>query len=59
MQEPIPRHVWESTWAWLEKHEAGLLILEPCGGKMGSVAPSATPFPHRKGNLYNLQYYSF
>ncbi|KAL6876417.1 hypothetical protein ACP4OV_012989 [Aristida adscensionis] len=58
VQEPIPRHVWESTWAWLEKPEAGLLILDPYGGAMGSISPSATPFPHREGNLYNLQYYS-
>ncbi|XP_062191054.1 berberine bridge enzyme-like Cyn d 4 [Phragmites australis] len=59
VQEPIPRLVWESTWAWLEKPEAALLMLDPYGGRMGSISPSATPFPHRKGNLYQLQYYSF
>jgi hypothetical protein len=56
--EPMPSHVWESTWSWLLKDGAGLLILDPYGGRMGSVAPSATPFPHRR-ELYNLQYYGF
>lgn len=60
VQEPIPRDVWESIWtAWLEKPEAALLMLDPYGGLMSSISPSETPFPHRQGNLYQLQYYSF
>ncbi|KAF6992316.1 hypothetical protein CFC21_009322 [Triticum aestivum] len=59
-EEPIPRDVWESIWtAWLEKPEAALLMLDPYGGLMSSISPSETPFPHRQGNLYQLQYYSF
>ncbi|XP_062227644.1 berberine bridge enzyme-like Cyn d 4 [Phragmites australis] len=58
VSEPIPSHVWESTWSWFLRDGAGLLILDPYGGRMGSVAPSATPFPHRQ-ELYNLQYYGF
>ncbi|KQK18048.1 berberine bridge enzyme-like 22 [Brachypodium distachyon] len=56
MHDPIPKNVWESTWEWFLKDGAGLLILDPYGGRMGAVAPSATPFPHRRA-LYNLQYY--
>ncbi|KAM3413287.1 hypothetical protein ACQJBY_004451 [Aegilops geniculata] len=60
VQEPIPRDVWESIWtAWLQKPEAALLMLDPLGGLMSSISPSETPFPHRQGNLYQLQYYSF
>nr|XP_051198636.1 berberine bridge enzyme-like Cyn d 4 [Lolium perenne] len=58
VHQPIPRHAWESTWSWFLKDGAGLLILDPYGGKMGRVAPSATPFPHRRA-LYNVQYYGF
>ncbi|KAL6876416.1 hypothetical protein ACP4OV_012988 [Aristida adscensionis] len=58
VREPIPSSVWESTWSWLLKDGAGLLILDPYGGRMGAVAPSATPFPHRQ-ELYNIQYYGF
>ncbi|KAF8651997.1 hypothetical protein HU200_062937 [Digitaria exilis] len=58
VSEPIPSHVWESVWSWLLVDGAGLLILDPYGGRMGRVAPSATPFPHRQ-ELYNLQYYGF
>lgn len=58
VHEPIPRDVWESTWSWFLEDGAGLLILDPFGGRMGRVASSATPFPHRHA-LYNLQYYGF
>ncbi|PHT29974.1 hypothetical protein CQW23_30473 [Capsicum baccatum] len=37
--------------------EAGpRMILEPLGGKMNEISESETPYPHRKGNLYNIQY---
>ncbi|CAN6216632.1 unnamed protein product [Urochloa humidicola] len=59
VSEPLPSHVWERMWSWLAMDGvAGLLIMDPYGGRMGGVAPSATPFPHRR-ELYNLQYYGF
>uniref|UniRef100_A0A0E0E432 Uncharacterized protein n=1 Tax=Oryza meridionalis TaxID=40149 RepID=A0A0E0E432_9ORYZ len=48
----------ETTWSWLLKDGAGLLILDPYGGEMVRVVPVATPFPHRQA-LYNIQYYGF
>ncbi|PUZ60347.1 hypothetical protein GQ55_4G117300 [Panicum hallii var. hallii] len=58
VSEPVPSHVWESAWSWFLKDGAGLLILDPYGGRMGGVSPLATPFPHRR-ELFNLQYYGF
>ncbi|KAG8075549.1 hypothetical protein GUJ93_ZPchr0006g43433 [Zizania palustris] len=58
VQESIPRHVWESNWSWFLKDGAGMLILDPYGGKISRVAPAATPFPHRQA-LYHIQYFVF
>lgn len=32
------------------------MILDPYGGKMDEISEFEIPFPHRKGNLYNIQY---
>jgi len=32
------------------------LVFNPYGGKMGEIPSDATPFPHRKGNLFKMQY---
>ncbi|CAJ1962444.1 unnamed protein product [Sphenostylis stenocarpa] len=31
-------------------------VFNPYGGKMGEVPSNATPFPHRKGNLFKVQH---
>ncbi|KAF0904998.1 hypothetical protein E2562_039422 [Oryza meyeriana var. granulata] len=38
---------------------AGLIILEPHGGRVGSIADGDTPYPHRAGVLDNIQYVAF
>ncbi|VAH72063.1 unnamed protein product [Triticum turgidum subsp. durum] len=55
----IARDVWIKIFAWLAKPDAGLMIMDPYGGQIGSLPESATPFPHRAGVLYNIQYMNF
>uniref|UniRef100_A0A7C8ZF95 FAD-binding PCMH-type domain-containing protein n=1 Tax=Opuntia streptacantha TaxID=393608 RepID=A0A7C8ZF95_OPUST len=37
----------------------GLVILDPYGGVMDRISSDSIPFPHRKGNLYNILYAAF
>ncbi|KAK4711330.1 hypothetical protein R3W88_005843 [Solanum pinnatisectum] len=46
VKTPIPESGWEMTQ----------IIMEPLGGKLDEISESEIPFPHRKGNLYNIQY---
>ncbi|KAK4374189.1 hypothetical protein RND71_004866 [Anisodus tanguticus] len=40
----------------LEKEPKGLIILDPYGGAMQRISEEAIAFPHRKGNLFGIQY---
>jgi len=61
LQEPIPEAAIQALWRRLEAPEARLakVILTPYGGKMSEIAEHETSFPHRKGNLYEIQYLAF
>jgi hypothetical protein len=57
----MPGHAWESIWSnWYKKPEAALLMLDPYGGRMGSISPPVTPFPHRNyvGPYFRAHYAS-
>ncbi|KAK7368706.1 hypothetical protein VNO80_10734 [Phaseolus coccineus] len=56
VQTPISRK--GLTWIWKKMIELGTveLVFNPYGGKMNEVPSDATPFPHRAGNLYKIQY---
>ncbi|KAE9616900.1 putative tetrahydroberberine oxidase [Lupinus albus] len=54
---PIPENGLEGIWKMLLSEDTlALMIMEPFGGRMNEIPEPAIPFPHRKGNLYNIQY---
>ncbi|XP_015878344.4 tetrahydroberberine oxidase-like [Ziziphus jujuba] len=56
VNEPISESVLEVLWKWCLEEEKPILIFDPFGGKMDDISESEIPFPHREGNLYNVQY---
>ncbi|XP_059439371.1 tetrahydroberberine oxidase-like [Corylus avellana] len=61
VQEPIPELGLEGIWQrFYEKDgETGLIVLTPYGGRMSEISESATPFPHRAGNINKVFYAVF
>ncbi|ONK65748.1 uncharacterized protein A4U43_C06F520 [Asparagus officinalis] len=55
---PINARNLEKIWKFImaPQDQPLVLILEPFGGRMDQIPPSATPFPYRRGFLYNIQY---
>ncbi|XP_030551557.1 berberine bridge enzyme-like 19 [Rhodamnia argentea] len=56
VQTPISKA--NLDWLWKKMIELGKvgLVFNPYGGRMSEIPASATPFPHRAGNLYKIQY---
>ncbi|WMV14132.1 hypothetical protein MTR67_007517 [Solanum verrucosum] len=48
----------QGLWNVFKSTGDGLVILTPHGGRMSEILEDAIPFPHRKGVLYNLQYFA-
>uniref|UniRef100_A0ACD5V7M4 Uncharacterized protein n=1 Tax=Avena sativa TaxID=4498 RepID=A0ACD5V7M4_AVESA len=59
VRQPISRDAWEDIFDWFKKNGSGLIMLEPHGGFIGRVSTAATPYPHRRGVLYVIQYLVF
>ncbi|CAL9114704.1 unnamed protein product [Musa textilis] len=59
VREPLTETTLEEIWRILmeAKDEPLVVLMEPFGGVLDEIAESATPFPHRKGNLYIIQYF--
>ncbi|XP_058728032.1 berberine bridge enzyme-like 21 [Vicia villosa] len=56
VQKAIPKEGLELIWKkMIELGKVGF-VFNPYGGKMDEIPADATPFPHRAGNLFKLQY---
>ncbi|XP_047325185.1 reticuline oxidase-like [Impatiens glandulifera] len=56
VRTPIPFRGMLAALDVLEKEPKGLVILDPYGGAMEKINDKSIPFPHRRGNLYTIQY---
>lgn len=56
VRDPISEIGLEGIWKRFLEEEAAVMIMDPLGGRMSEISEAATPFPHRDGNLYNIQY---
>ncbi|XP_006347186.1 tetrahydrocannabinolic acid synthase-like [Solanum tuberosum] len=57
VKTPIPESGWEMVEKLFREEERPQMVFEPFGGKMYEISESEIPFPHRKGNLYTIQYF--
>ncbi|KAK9155309.1 hypothetical protein Sjap_002789 [Stephania japonica] len=56
VKTPIPEKALKRILKWYLKEQTAFMIMDPFGGRMSEISEFATPFPHRDGNLYNIQY---
>ncbi|CAN0911632.1 Berberine bridge enzyme-like 8 [Linum grandiflorum] len=56
VQRTIPRDGLERLWKKMVELKSVVLVFNPYGGRMAEIAANATPFPHRAGNLWKIQY---
>ncbi|KAK1437898.1 hypothetical protein QVD17_03698 [Tagetes erecta] len=54
--KPIPPHVFVRIQEKFYQQKLIFMIMDPYGGRMSEISESHIPFPHREGNLYNIQY---
>lgn len=56
VQKPISKSDLEGIWKKMMELGKPVLNLNAYGGRMGEISEEETPFPHRAGNIYKIQY---
>lgn len=56
VKKPISKMGLESIWRKMIQLEKIVMDWNPYGGEMSVISESVTPFPHRKGNIFKIQY---
>ncbi|KAF7842353.1 cannabidiolic acid synthase-like 1 [Senna tora] len=58
VRQPLSETELKGIWQMFYEEEAEFARVEfsPYGGRMDEISEFETPFPHRKGNLYKIQY---
>ncbi|CAI8618126.1 unnamed protein product [Vicia faba] len=58
VKKPIPIDALESIWKKMIEGQTLFMQWNPYGGRMEEILSSQTPFPHRAGNLFKIQYFN-
>ncbi|MCD7451013.1 hypothetical protein HAX54_009377 [Datura stramonium] len=56
VKSPLPEEVWGVIRTMFRDQKRPMMIFDPLGGRMNEISEFEIPFPHRKGNLFNIQY---
>ncbi|KAH9678628.1 Berberine bridge enzyme-like 15 [Citrus sinensis] len=56
VQDPVPETVLEGLWKMVLEEDIPIILWNPYGGIMSKISESEIAFPHRKGNIFTIQY---
>ncbi|KAK9735011.1 hypothetical protein RND81_04G177500 [Saponaria officinalis] len=56
LKDTIPKHGLEGIFKKMIDLQTLVIVFNPYGGRMAEIPANATPFPHRAGNLFKLEY---
>ncbi|OVA12243.1 FAD linked oxidase [Macleaya cordata] len=59
VKEPISKIGLEGIWRRLLEEEQPQMIFSSFGGRMNEISESEIPFPHRKWNIFMIQYLAY